>query len=452
MKASQLLKSYEQGRRDFRGENLRGQSFKAKYLVNIDLREADIRGTNFAQTNLTGANLSQGRGGLQRRWAITLMAFSWLLSALSGVCSGFAGSFVVLTAESGNLINQIAGGTAIIILMIFCIFSYFQGLEGGLGSVVISLMATAVIAVAFAESLPFSLSVAFSFGVTFVFHLVVAIIAATLGAIAGAAAGAIAGTAAIAGAFPFAVIIAFTMAVAEAEVLSFTIVGSGIAAVAVTSLSAYLGWRSIHNDPRDAWIRNIAIAFTSIGGTSFYQANLTEADFTQAILKSTDLRQAILIRTRFDHTLKLESARVGETILRKPAIRDLLKDLHLGYFQDYRQANLRGANLAGANLKGINLKQADLTNATFRGANLTNANLTKVLASNTDFSEAILTGVCLEGWKIDQHTQLKGVICEYIFLLERPDQEGSRKRLPDDPNTNFNAGEFERFYPNIVNS
>ena len=451
MKASQLLKSYEQGRRDFRGENLRGQTLKGQNLAYVDLSGADIRGTNFAKANLIGANFCQAKGGLQRRWAITLMMFSWLLSGLSGVCSGFAGSFVLLTAESGNLVNQIAGWIAIIILMIFCIFSYLKGIEGGLAAVVISLIATIGIALVFAESLPFSLAVALSLGITFVFHLVVAIIAATIGAIAGAAAGAIAGTAAIAGAFPFAVIIAFTLAVAEAEAFSLTIVGSGIAAVAVTLLSAYLGWRSIRNDPRDGWIRQIAIAFTSIGATNFYQANLTEGDFTDAILKSTDLRKTILTRTRFYHALKLESARVGETILGKPAIRDLLTNLDLSYYQDYRKANLRGANLAGANLKGMNLKQADLTDATFRGANLTNANLTKVSASNTDFTGANLTGVCLEGWKIDQQTQLNGVICEYVFLLEKPNQQGSRERFPPQSTEIFKTGEFEKLYTQMLN-
>ncbi|MEA5533872.1 pentapeptide repeat-containing protein [Crocosphaera sp. XPORK-15E] len=444
MKTSQVLKRYEQGKLDFRGENLRGQNFKGKNLTGANFSQADIRGANFAEAILTGANFYQAKGGLPKKWAVSLIGFSWLLAALSGIFSGFAGSFVVLTSESLDITNQIAGWTAIIILILFCIFSYLQGLEGGLGAVVIALMATGVIAVAFAGSLPFSLSMALTFGVTFCLHLVVAIIAAVAGAIAGAAAGAVAGTAAIASMFPFAVVIAFLLAVEEAEVFSFTIFGAGIAAVTVTLLSAYLGWRSIKGDPRDQWIRQIAIAFTSIGGTSFYQADLTDANFTGATLKSTDLRQATLTRTCFHNTLKLEDARLGDSILYEPVVRDLLVNPQFGYKQYYGKLNLRGANLDGANLHRANFKLADLTDATFHGANLEGANLTKVVANHTNFTGANLTGACVEAWKIDEGTQLEQVVCDYVFLLEKTNQYGSRKRRPSNDARSFKPGEFEK--------
>ena len=38
MKAKTVLKLYEQGRTDFRGENFRGQSFRGKNLSEADLK------------------------------------------------------------------------------------------------------------------------------------------------------------------------------------------------------------------------------------------------------------------------------------------------------------------------------------------------------------------------------------------------------------------------------
>ena len=57
MEASEVLRRYRDGRRDFSGENLRGQSFKGKNLAGADFSEADILGANF-----TNANLSSGTG------------------------------------------------------------------------------------------------------------------------------------------------------------------------------------------------------------------------------------------------------------------------------------------------------------------------------------------------------------------------------------------------------
>src|SRR5918998_549944 len=83
MKAHEVLKQYTAGRRDFSGENLRGQSFKGKDLSGANFSDADIRGASFSNANLTGANFRGVKAGLQRRWAICLLIISWLLAAVS---------------------------------------------------------------------------------------------------------------------------------------------------------------------------------------------------------------------------------------------------------------------------------------------------------------------------------------------------------------------------------
>ncbi|MEM0979761.1 MAG: pentapeptide repeat-containing protein [Cyanobacteria bacterium P01_H01_bin.58] len=90
---------------------------------------------------------------------------------------------------------------------------------------------------------------------------------------------------------------------------------AGAGAGTVTLMSAYIGWRALKGDERDAWIRSMAIAFAAIGGTSFRGATLTDANFSQARLKSTDLRRAVLLRTRWRDAEKLDRVRPGESYL-----------------------------------------------------------------------------------------------------------------------------------------
>ena len=82
MKASEVVKRYQQGERNFRGVNLRGQSFKGQDLSGVDFSEADIRGTNFKGATLRGVQFRKAKAGLQKRWAITLVFVSLVFALL----------------------------------------------------------------------------------------------------------------------------------------------------------------------------------------------------------------------------------------------------------------------------------------------------------------------------------------------------------------------------------
>ncbi|WP_198954052.1 pentapeptide repeat-containing protein [Moorena bouillonii] len=259
----------------------------------------------------------------------------------------------------------------------------------------------------------------------------------------------------IAFAFAFAFASAFPFAFAFASDSELASAGSWAVAIAVALtlvlLGVYLGWRALKGDSRDAWIRNIAIAFAATGGTSFYNANLTDADFTGAILEKTDLRKATLTRTCWRNTIKLHRARPGNTILADTAVRELLVSGN-GYNTNYSNANLRGANLKGANLNKANLKLADISEAILEDANLEWANLTEAQAIGTDFTHAYFTGACLQAWNIDSRTRLTNVDCQYVFLLENPNPQGNRERRPHDPDRVFQPGDFEKLYNKIINT
>ena len=84
----------------FSGKKLRGKSFKGQDLTGADFSYTDIRSTDFSDAKLIGANFSNAVMGLQRRWAIVLILYAFLLSLLAGVGSSLIGSFLGLFTTS----------------------------------------------------------------------------------------------------------------------------------------------------------------------------------------------------------------------------------------------------------------------------------------------------------------------------------------------------------------
>ena len=69
------------------------------------------------------------------------------------------------------------------------------------------------------------------------------------------------------------------------------------------------------------------------------------------------------------HARFLDWARVDETILINPEVRELLVTSN-GYQKSYQGMDLRGANLIGADLSYAKMQTADLSQATLEAANL----------------------------------------------------------------------------------
>nr|WP_223278159.1 pentapeptide repeat-containing protein [Nostoc sp. 'Peltigera membranacea cyanobiont' 232] len=369
-------------------------------------------------------NTQQLNAGLQRRWTIGLLIASWLLSGISGFFSILDGVLVAYIFDIKSTQNVIIGIVSLIVILVFFIITIRKSLTVGL--------------VAFAGAGAGAGAVAGAFAIAGAF--------AGAGAIAGAGAFAFAFAAAFAGAFAvagaFAAAFAFAFAVARA--------GAGAFAGAFTLFSAYIGWRSLMGDEKDAWIRSLALAFAATGGTSFRNADLTDADFTGATLKNTDFRKANLTRTRFYEAKKLDFARVDDTILTKLAVIKLLVTGN-GRGKSYAGANLKGANLIGADLKEANLKDVDITEATFQGACLERANLTLAQAVGTNFTIAQMTGACVEAWNIESTTKLDNIDCRFIYLLEHPKPEtDDRERRPS--SGDFQPGEFTKLFEKVLNT
>ncbi len=448
----------------FSHRNLRGYSFKNQDLTGADFSYSDIRGANFTGAVLKGANFHHAIAGVQHFRVISLMAFSFFIAALCGYASGLTGiiasqSLSSFYSESTSIVsgisgikNDVAWVTAIIIfslLGLFFIGTFYKGFGADVWFILAGSEAIVIVIVGLIAVIIWGTS---------------GLKAAVLGAWGAAGAGlwSLIGVLTIALAvfwsaeesfFEKILKVAAWVLGLSAAIYIFSAVFqiSSIAlpltislAIIITILGIYSGLKALNEDEKYILIRTVGIIISTIGGTSFRNADLTDVDLSHAIIKNSNFTNAILIRTNFHLAKKLELSRVKNTILINPKVRDLVITKK-GANKSYQSYNLRGANLANADLSDINLSETDISSATFENAWLERANLTKTQALSTNFQQAKLTAACLEGWNIDSTTKLEKTICDYIFLLNN---QGERRPSSGE----FASGEFAKLFQVALNT
>ncbi|GGA23922.1 pentapeptide repeat-containing protein [Okeania sp. KiyG1] len=459
MRVHEILQEYDKGRRNFRGESLRGLSFKGKNLSGVDFSGADIRGTNFRWANLTGAKFCGAKAGLQKRWAVLLVAVSLLVSVLLGEASGFA-SLIASGMLQPAFIQKypIALGVIVFVsLAAFFIFSIKQGYMPAIITVGLSLATAVAIAGIFYGTMA-------GIGTG---SAAVAIFIVLVGALAVIITLTIFVATVMSGAF-VAVVGVTVAAMATASTVDKKLEGSmldalnavdswesraiaGGVAVAAVLLGSYIGWQANSEDEKHSRVRKIAMAFAATGGTSFSDANLTDANFTEARLKSTDFRGANITRTCWRDTVKLDRIRPGETYLKDAKVRELVTTGE-GQDKNFNRLDLRGINLKEANLQDASFIGTYLNRANLQNANLSRAKLVQTLLEGADLTRATLTGAYIEDWGISNTTKLIEINCDYIFLKLPTKLAPDPQRRPADPEKDFEPGEFAKLVQKIPNT
>jgi uncharacterized protein YjbI with pentapeptide repeats len=364
------------------------------------------------------------------------------------------GVLVASIFDQSSTKNQIAGWVSLISLLFFSILTWRKnilagavaavgGIVGGIAGAVAAVTGAGAGGIVAAGVGAISIAIAGSgAGLVGTVAVAVAVAVAVTGVGVGVGGIAVAGVAAGLSVMVIAVETGATVAGVGAFLVAAFVVA---VAVAFALFFTWIGWLTLKKEHRDPWLRRIVIAFASVGGTSFFQANLNATDFTGATLKSTNFNQAKLKKTIFKQAIKLELARPGKTLLINPQVRELLINPSTGAGQDLTKADLRGANLDGANLQRTNLRLADLSQASFRYANLREANLTEINAVNADLSHATLTEACVENWNIDATTQLENIDCQYVYLLNN-----QKERRPS--SGEFQPGEFTKLFEEVFDT
>lgn len=379
MKARELLRLYRQGKRDFCGVDLSGESLRGMNLKGIDLSGAnlsgtDLRGTNFMQAQLVGTEFAYARTGTRRRWIIPIIVVVLVaLSLITFLLGGFLTYFwtaifepTVNVFSSGNeFVEVISGVIGLGVFAISTVIYYYKGTLAALGAFAvtfaISSAVSSAVSIQFAGAFAGAVAGAFAFAAAFAFAI--AFVFAVAGALAFAVAFLFAFAVAVAGAFAFA-------STQGAFHLALIVILTVVNVILFLGINFIFVLRGLAGDPRDRLIRDVAIGLTCLGGTSFRCANLTDGKFSHTVLKGAHFQGTNLQCTCFHLSKKLHLSRAYSTILANRTVLNLLVSLKSEKEKSYQGLSMKGAYLENADLVEIDFTEADLSFATLAHADL----------------------------------------------------------------------------------
>lgn len=427
---------------DFSGQKLCGKSFKGKNLSGADFNGADIRGVSFTNSILKGVNLGNTHSGLQSKQIFIIVIFSLLLVALAGLISRIASTFAFSDWQLKNINTPTIISNLIILISLLSFFAMtlWKNFLYGLFIGILVLIPSLLFGLFLSENISRIISGAFTNGI-----VALVLIASSLAAIALAYT-----IITITLSFvPIAIFASFTVAVFSSSTLPIKV--STLVTCIITISGSYIGWQASIGIEKFTWIQKIAVFTAAMGGTSFYDADLTDADFTNANLKNTDFRGAVLNRTLFYKAKLLEHVRPGKTYLQHVQIRQLVVTKQ-GQDKNFDRQNLRGVNLQGAYLADASFVGVDLSEANLIDADLSRTNLKQTQLDATDFTGAILTGAFIEDWGITSKTKFNGVRCEYVYMRSPTKENPDPLRKPDNREEVFKDGDFADFIQPIFDT
>ncbi|MGB3513581.1 MAG: pentapeptide repeat-containing protein [Microcoleaceae cyanobacterium] len=354
MKASELLRQYREGERNFQGIKLRGESLRGKNLSGADFSGADIRGADFTNANLKSAKFCRVKTGLQQPHFTIYTGVVIILLVLAALSNSSRVVLGVITILSTAIVFIAHGRTSTIQELVATINTVI-----GIG-----------IAVSFFLTLLFCTFITGSISrvivTTALLPLLWVLIVGSLISIRGSRAGIVSGAIAKVKHGLIPVILAITN-----ELIKMTVI--------------------------------------NLSGTSFRKADLTDLDFFQATIQNTNFSYAILHNVFWRDVRKFNHLRLGESYLANPKIRQLVVTGKIQN-QNFDYQNLRGINLQGADLADASFIGADLNEANLQDADLSRAKLVQTQLDEADLTGAILTGATIEDWGITRDTKLDGVL------------------------------------------
>ena len=455
MKAREVLKRYAAGERNFQGVNLRGQSFNGKDLKGADFSEAKLQGANFIGANLTGANFTGAKCGRK----ILLATNLFLIIGFFGIFFNLILFFVIrnfLILFDFN--NQIINWLALIFWLVELFFFSFLGIRRLDKTLVREEIVAEAVVMVFASAGAGSFMILIILGIIddFTVYTVQSDVETLIfyGTILGIFIIALIATSAtilkfLEGILPKKITVLVILAITS-MIIAPVVERVGLVPLILSGIvlltTIYLGWNAAKETKRESWLRFFATALASVEGTSFYKADLTDANFTEAKLKSADFTKANLTRVCWLNAKMLDQARIENTYL------DNLSLLHLlttgeGQDKNFDRQDLRRMNLKGANLTDASFIKADLSGANLQEANLSKAKLVQTQLDETDLTGATLTDACLKDWNINSQTNLKDVICDYVYL-----KENLQECIPYNKHRKFQQGEFAKYVEKALNT
>lgn len=429
--------------------NLNRRDFKGKDFTGADFSDADIRGADFSNAVLVNTNFRNSKAGLPTSWITGLISLSIFTALFSGLVSGYAGVLIVNLFNKNSYNFYFFGLFSLITLIVVSIVILRRGL-GIILETIAEIIAVCIAAIAFfpIESHGEYLTINALFTALSLPGIMASVINMAL-AVALSKIIAIPGTKTTTGVISFIGILFGIILGLKGDSNEFAYLPAGLIGLLTIAFGAYIGSQAINGNKKYQLIRSLTVGIVAYGGTSFRGANLTDADFTQTTLTSVDFRQANLTRTCWFQSKNLEQARLEDTYLEQPNIRQLAitKD---GREQEFNNLNLRYLNLENANLQDASFISTDLSEANLQNTNLFGAKLAQTQLYQANLTGACLTGAYIENWGISTDTQLDGIECDYVYMRVPSDSNPDPWRKPDNRQETFKSGDFADFIAPII--
>ncbi|MCC5667815.1 pentapeptide repeat-containing protein [Nostoc sp. CHAB 5784] len=452
---------------DFSAKKLRGRNFARQDLTGANFSHADIRGADFTNAILRGANFRGAKTGLQQRWSLTRLFFLLFLSLTVMDLTKFFyynsfSDFPLNVSSWIDFVFLIAPAFIFYTVLFFTIIKqgftvqWFRRVLKVIASIyaVKYLLSTTINLGPIRLGIPLLGDVNLASVVIAVTSIIVhATMIVVLVAIIGVNQAIVIGVCLIEIAV-FVTFINFQLWANNHVQISLAILLNNplllfniFLSALIILVSGYIGWLALNGNERFKVIRTLGMIISSIGGTNFHGADLTEANFLGALLRNTDFDEANLTRTCWFKASKIDFVIPGETYLKFASVRNLVTTLE-GTSQDFARKDLRGINLKGAKLQNANFIDTDLSQADIRDADLSGAILVHTRLEQADLTGANLTGACIQDWVVTRTTKLEDVKCDYVFL--KYVNGGKRDQMP--PRDNFKPGEFTIFVKNVLDT
>ena len=176
---------------DFRGRDLRGESFGGHDLTGADFREADVRGADFSDARLAGANFTGARIGVRPLAGAVILVAALAASGAAGVTVGLFADTIRNRATGSDWRDVLGGWLLVAIVLVFFGFVIVKGIRqavrAGLLVLIVALVVDAILVISIAGEFRF-LSAVWLIGLLLLFGL--AAMAGVLGRIVGGTFGA----------------------------------------------------------------------------------------------------------------------------------------------------------------------------------------------------------------------------------------------------------------------
>jgi hypothetical protein len=261
---------------DYRGQDLRGESFQHGMLDGADFSEADLRGADFSDASLVGADFSNARLGVSPLTASLILIGALTVSIAAGVAVGLFAETTRQQAASSDWRDVLGGVLMAAVTLLFLGLLIVKGISSASRAFLIAIVV--IIIVDFTVVYILAGELRLRNAVPLIALLVLVMPAATAGILGRMVGGTF-------GAWAIGIIAAVGgLAAGRAH--------GGIAAVAVSVLLVVISKRALSGDIRDGPMRYIGHRIASHRGTKFTGADLTRANFTGAMLVHSDMSSA----------------------------------------------------------------------------------------------------------------------------------------------------------------